>query len=230
MKNTKAFTIVLLHGWNQNKGVWFDITEKLSSTFNVLTFDLPGFGNESKPETDWGIPEYSEWVENKILNNNLNNVVLLGHSFGGRIATHIAHKNPRWLKGLILSGAPVIYNPSFFIKTKAFLFGLLKPFAPQKIKDLFLSKEDLIARQNGMKTIRYKAITFDQSDLLNQIKVPTLIIHGQKDCAVPVKNAIKTSKIIPNNQLIILENLDHNIFIEKPLLFYGKVKNFVKNL
>lgn len=223
-------TIILLHGWNQDKRVWFQIENKLSKDFNVFSLDWPGFGNENKPKADWGIPEYSVWLENQIENMHLNNIILIGHSFGGRVVAYTASKNPSWLKAIILSGTPCIYEPNKLVKTRVFLIKIFGKIVPQKIKNLFLSKEDLDAREKGMKVIRYKAITFDQKEFLPKISIPTLIINGKKDIENPIKIVKGMHSLIPNSKLIILENLGHNIFIENENLFYGKVKNFIKNL
>jgi pimeloyl-ACP methyl ester carboxylesterase len=106
--------------------------------FNVVFFDLPGFGKEPLVQNDWGVPEYANWVKNR-LNKIEGKKILLGHSFGGRIATFIAGQNPEWLEGLILSGSPSIYRPTRKIKYKILLskfirkIGLKKKFmAPRR--------------------------------------------------------------------------------------------------
>jgi len=229
---TKALkpTIVLLHGWDQDKKVWTGVQNRLARNYSTLALDLPGFGKEIKPHTDWGIPEYSEWLENSLQKENLQNVILIGHSFGGRIAAYIAHKNPQWLQALILSGAPCIYSPNIFIKIKGLLAKYLGRILPENIKRWFLGKENLKAREKGMKNIRYKAITFDQTLFISKIQVPSLIINGEKDSAHPVKLAKRTKTIIPNSILIILKNLGHNTFIENEDLFYKEVIHFIEKL
>jgi pimeloyl-ACP methyl ester carboxylesterase len=230
MKNKNSYTIVFLHGWDQSKRVWFHLEKKLSKQYSTFSLDLPGFGEREKPDTDWGIPEYSEWLNNQIEKKKVDNVVLIGHSFGGRIAAYLASKNPTWLQALVLSGTPCLYEPNIQIKFKIITGKLIRNLLPQRFKNLFLSKEDLDAREKGMKKIRYNVITFDQRDFLPNINSPTLIINGEKDRSNPVKIAKKTNNLIPNSKLVIMENLGHNIFIENENLFYGKIQTFIENL
>ena len=79
-------TIVLLHGWGQNVDMMKPIGDKLKSNYNILNIDLPGFGKSSEPKFVWSMNEYVKCI-NKIVNDlNLHKIVLVGHSFGGRIS------------------------------------------------------------------------------------------------------------------------------------------------
>lgn len=111
--------IVILHGWGHDKTMWGSIVKKLGR--NAIALDLPGFGAEPLHDKNWGVPDYANWVNRKI--SKYKNVMLIGHSFGGRIAAEIASKNPENLKGLILTGAPCLYRPNLIA---IFVFGVLK--------------------------------------------------------------------------------------------------------
>src|SRR3989344_5991206 len=106
--------LVILHGWGQNSQNWHEIAEKININTNLI--DLPGFGTEKLISNKWTITDYSNWVVKKI--NTDDDTILLGHSFGGRIAAEIASKNPKWLKALILTGAPCLYRPNIQSKLK----------------------------------------------------------------------------------------------------------------
>lgn len=230
MKEKKRLTIILLHGWGQKKEVWSNIQNMFSKDYNVISFNLPGFGDEPKPESNYGIPQYSEWLQNKIEAMNLENVILLGYSFGGRISAYTASKRPQWLKAIILAATPTLYRPSFKIKIKILIYKILRKFLPYKLLYRFLSKEDQDARQNEMKDVRYRTITFDQTLYLKKISVPTLILNGENDDQVSITMGKETKSLIENSTLEIIPKASHFIFEEKPILFYGKVKNFIENL
>lgn len=221
-------TLVILHGWGQSSFEWKQLREMLEKDFRVVVLDLPGFGGEPMLSPVATIPEYADWVVSK-LNAIEGDKVILGHSFGGRIGSYIASSKPVWLKGLILYGSPSLYRPSLDVKVRIILFkiakalGLKKAFTmrPKDLKD---------ADKKNMGQIFRKAVVFDQTELLPKIDVPTLLVWGENDSAVPLRIAIEMKALIPNSTLSILDKVGHNAHLENPHLFYGIIKNFLTTL
>lgn len=218
--------IVILHGWGHNGDLWASLAKKLGK--QAFSFDMPGFGSEKLTDENWGIPEYAKWVEKKIAKKK--EIILIGHSFGGRVAAEIASKNPEWLKGLILSGAPCLYRPNYLIKIKIKIYKLFKAFLPNKFRSIFLSQELSDADKNGLGKIFRKVVIYDQGDKLKKISIPTLLIWGERDNSVPVNIAKEMNLLIKNSELKIIENSGHNTYLENPNLFYGYVKKFIENI
>ncbi len=219
--------LVVLHGWGQSKKDWDNIVSMFPEN-QITVLDLPGFGSEPLVSPDWGIPEYATWVEKKITEMNEKEIVLIGHSFGGRIASMVAMKNPSWLKALILYAAPCIYRPSFTILFKIRVYKILKALGLKKKKT---SNTELnSAEEEGLGKIFRKAVVFDQTETLKEISIPTLILWGENDSVSSVEIGKEMDELIPHSKLTTLQNLGHNIHIENPTLFYGTVKNYVENL
>ena len=216
--------IIILHGWGHSGELWKNLATKFGK--NAKALDLPGFGDEPLVKDDWGIPEYADWVIRQI--DKKKDTVLIGHSFGGRIAAEVASKNPKLLKGLVLTGAPCLYRPSTLVKAKIKIYKLLKVFMPKGIKVLFYSED--LKRAGKLEKIFRNIITYDQSTSLKKIIIPTLLIWGESDDQVQLHIAHEMEKLIPNSQLKIIENAGHNAFLNKPDLFFGYVKNFINNL
>lgn len=222
-----ALTLVVLHGWGQSKEVWKSFADNFSN-IEVVLIDLPGFGAEPLVENTWGIPEYAEWVENRLAKINSNNIILLGHSFGGRISAYIAAKGPIWLKGLILYGTPALYRPSLSTKNKIRLAKIAKYIGLSAKR--FKNDELALADQSGLGKIFRNVVVFDQTQSLPKIKVPTLLLWGKNDDVVKPEIANEMQSLIPNSSLIILENIGHNAHLENPYLFYGTVKSFLESI
>lgn len=220
--------LVILHGWNQSSSHWDMIIQMLEKDFSVITFDLPGFRNEPLEDKNWTIPDYANWVTSK-LENIQGDKIILGHSFGGRIASYIASNRPKWLTGLILNGAPCIYRPSLMIKTKILLAKVLKML---NLKKIFVAKNNELvnADNNGLGKVFRNAVSFDQTKILSQISVPTLLIWGEYDSIVPLRIAKEIQTLIPNSKLSVIDQVGHHAQQENPYLFYGITKNFLKNL
>lgn len=224
-------TLVILHGWGQNKSHWQSISSMLKNIqrdINIVALDLPGFGSEPLVSSDWGIPEYSEWVKEKISELKLNDVVLLGHSFGGRISSYIAKGNPEWLKALILYGAPCIYRPTTKTKLKIKLHKTLKKLGLRRTKTT--NSELNEADQKGLGNIFRKAVVFDQTEELKKINTPTLIVWGEKDDVSELRIGKEINTLIKDSKLIVLENVGHNAHLENPNIFYGTIKKYLENL
>ena len=221
--------ILILHGWGQHSGLWDNLRKMYAADgFIVHAWDLPGFGNEPTKTNCTTIPDYSNWVEQKIKHEKIDkNLYIIGHSFGGRIASYLTSKNPTYLSGLILHGAPSLYRPSLKTRIKILLAKILKIF---KIKKTALKNQELLtADSGGLGKIFRNVVLFDQTLLLPNITTPTLLIWGEYDTAVPVSIAKKMHQIIPGSELFIIKNYGHSAYRENIYLFYGITKNFIEN-
>lgn len=216
--------IVILHGWGHDKTMWEPMTKKLGG--NAIALDLPGFGIESLPDANWGVPDYANWVNRKI--SKYKNVVLIGHSFGGRIAAQVASQNPQNLKGLILTGAPCLYRPGLKTRTKITVYKFFKIFVPKDIRRFFYTAD--LRKAGRLEAVFRNVVAYDQEQTLKKINVPTLLLWGQNDKDAPLNIAGQMHSIIPDSQLKIVENAGHNLFLEQPDLFYGHINKFVKRL
>ena len=220
--------LVLLHGWGQDKRTWQGLLETFGN--EAVAWDLPGFGAE-KVEEEWGVPEYAEWVERKIKKEGWSRqtrLVLMGHSFGGRIAAEIASKQPEWLAGLILYGAPCLYRPSWKIVMIKHLAKRWRWF--KLIKRLVVSSELADADKKGLGKVFRRVVVYDQTEQLSTIKVPTLVLWGEKDGAVPVAMAKEMNSLIDKSKLEIVEDGGHNVHLSNPMLFNGIVKRWYESI
>lgn len=222
--------IVILPGWGQNKKHWVHNVRQLSKIGPIKAIDLPGFGEELLVSDEWGIPEYANWVSNLINKNKMKDVVLIGHSFGGKIASYLSSQNPAWLKALILVATPALYRPSLFVRSKIALYKIIKRIVPNSIREVFYSEELKEAKKQGMEKILRKVVPFDQTLLLTKIRVPTLLIWGENDDYPPISIGKEINSLIPNSKLKVIEDAGHQINIQKPLLLYANIKNFIESL
>ncbi|XWS25861.1 hypothetical protein CRYUN_Cryun27aG0103700 [Craigia yunnanensis] len=102
-------TLVMVHGYAASQGFFFKNFDSLANRFNVIAIDQLGWGGSSRPdftcksteETEaWFVDSFEEWRKAK----NLSNFILLGHSFGGYVASKYALKHPEHVQHLILVG------------------------------------------------------------------------------------------------------------------------------
>ena len=102
----KGKDIVLLHGWGQNIEMMRPIGDNFSDRFRITILDLPGFGESEEPKEKWNIQKYSEMLEEFIEKLEIKKPIMIGHSFGGRLAIRYSADHP--ITKLVLFGSPCI--------------------------------------------------------------------------------------------------------------------------
>lgn len=233
-------SILILHGWGSCAKNWAKVKELLEAQgYKVLVPDLPGFGLTPPPATAWNIDNYVEWVKDFCEKQNLSQIFLLGHSFGGGIAIKFAAKYPEKLKGLILcSVARITKRKSLknflfliFAKTGNIIFSLpllnkLKSLSRRAIYKLAGSRDYLLA-QGLMKETMKKTISEDLKPYLPKISVKTLIIWGDKDKNTPLSDAYLIKEKISNSVLEIFSNITHNPHREVPEKLAEAIREFI---
>lgn len=222
----KEKSVVVLPGWGHGREGWIPFSE----TIGASVLELPGFGAEPQPVEAWGVPEYASWVAEKFEKEPAKSVLFVGHSFGGRVAAHLGSKNPPWLAGLVLVGAPLLYRPTLQTRGTRALAKALKPFLPENVRRMFRSVDAKEAAGTGMGDILARVIPFDQRKTLPHIGVPTLVLHGEKDEDAPVSLAKEAATLIPNARFEMVAGGGHNLHLERPELFYGIVSRFIKSI
>lgn len=224
-------TIVILHGWGHSQAHWEGISHMLSTENRVVVFDLPGFGDEPAPPATWGVPEYAEWVNARIAKEGLRDVVLLGHSFGGRISALLAAEQPAWLRGVVLYGAPCLYRPFFRVRVRNFIGKMIgKLPIPESFRRAYRGDEENAAMEKGMRPIFRRVVAFDETEQVRQIRVPVALVWGEHDMEAPMHIAEELKALIPNAELHVLQGGGHSVHLEQPTLFYGIIKKFLQRL
>ncbi|MDP3891554.1 alpha/beta fold hydrolase, partial [Nocardioides sp.] len=180
----KLPALLFLHGWRAEGTIWFPVLENFETENSIYCLDLPGFGKSELPREPYGVENYSEIVSGFISKLGLKNIVIVGHSFGGRIAIKLASKHPGFLRGIVLVDSAGFVDRTFSNKLKRITAKLLKPIFKLKLLHgirnsiyRLIGSEDYIATPQLRETY-LKVIGEDLSEALKQINVPTTIIWG----------------------------------------------------
>lgn len=237
--------IIILHGWGSSSAAW-EVTKQLlqKAGYQVLVPDLPGFGKEPVPKKPWSVSDYVEWVLGFIQLAKLDKFVLIGHSFGGRIAIKLTAQYPQKVEKLILTGAAGIRFTSLGekIKINAFQlacilgdlvfkvppFILFRPLVRKILYWIAGVKDYYEARDPIIKETFKKVINEDLIDILPKIKVPTYLLWGKDDLMIPPKHAYIMAEKIPDSKLEIIEKAGHRLPYGQPEIFVEKVTEFLK--
>ena len=227
--------VIILPGWNHNSEHWQAFNPQGVATHVI---DIPGFGKAPRDPKLHTVPEFAEYVWEKIIEiteitgneGNNDHWVLLGHSFGGRIAAYLAAtKENSPFEKMILFGTPLLYRPSQTVQLKSTFAGLVGKFTPSLLKRKFINSTDRnMAMQMGMYEEFKNAVQFDLTDLLPSITTPTLLLSGALDTEAPIKITKEAAKLIPNASTEIIPGEGHNIHITSPKLLEAHIRQFLQ--
>ncbi len=223
-------SVLVLHGWGRGADLWIRFGRFLASKgYQVIVPDLPGFGKSQVPKKPWMAADYLKFVENFALEMKLQNISVVGHSFGGGLAALYAAHNPAMVRKLVLVDAAVIrkerLNPrqrlarilaagkGFFIRLP--MAKKLQPFA-EKIVYKIAGTHDYEKTSGIMRQTFRNILADDLSGAVNFLKMPVLIIWGSADRSTPVQDAHQLKYKIPGAILELIDNCGHNPHLTHP--------------
>lgn len=226
--------VVLLHGWGVSKEVWENVyTFLIGKNFSCLKLDFPGFGGTSTPKVAWSVDNYANFIVEFFRKLNITKVILVGHSFGGRVSLVVAATYPNLVNKLVLVDSAGIKTGTPFKKVLSVASKFVKPlfrfrFTNPLRKKIYrgIGAEDYVATPELNKTF-VKVIGEDLTRYLPKIQQLTKILWGKNDIITPVSYAETFKKGIKNSSVVIFENAGHYCFIDKPEKFYKELLSFI---
>lgn len=237
--NPDGQPIVLMHGWGCNHTTLRSIEDiMVSGGLHVLNIDFPGFGKSDEPRDVWGVMDYADLTEKFLQQTKVDNPILLGHSFGGRVGIILASRIKT--NKLILTDAAGV-KPRHSLKWyfKVYSYKLAKQIYPiiygskrasAKI-DAARSKRGSSDYNNAtpmMRAILSKCVNEDLTHLMPFISAPTLLIWGENDTATPLSDAKIMEKLITDAGLVSFPGCGHYSFLDNPYGYKAVIKEFLK--
>ena len=212
--------VLALHGWGRRGD---DFKQSLHD-LPALAPDLPGFGASPAPDSVIGAEGYADIVS-QILDVFDGPPVLIGHSFGGRVAVCLAAKMPDRVGPLVLTGVPLVRKehkpPStgYRIIRKLNELGLLSDDRLEAERQKRGSTDYRVA-QGLMRDILVKVVNESYPDQLRQIRSPVRLLWGEEDREVPPSDGRLAEGIIERAggeaTLEVLKNVGHHVPLEAP--------------
>lgn len=226
--NKKGDAIVLLHGWGQNVQMMQMLGEPFKDKYRIIAVDFPGFGGSDEPKEVIGVDGYTKIIEKLLDELKVKNPVLIGHSFGGRVAVKFASRND--VKKLILLSPALRGHDKKGLKTKVLKFLKTVPC----IKNLeswakdHIGSRDYKAASPVMKKVLVETVNENLSLDAKKIKAPTILIYGDSDSEVPEEDTKEYERLIPDCGLILYEGCSHYAYLERLNQTISIIRNFIK--
>lgn len=220
--------IILLHGWGQNIEMMKPLGDPLSSKYRITILDFPGFGDSEEPQEAWDISDYAELIEYMVKELSIKKPIIMGHSFGGRVAIRYSANNP--IEKLVLFGSPCIrVNQNISLKVK--LLKKLKTLPGmnslgEKMKK-YIGSRDYKAASPMMRQILVNTVNEDLSNFAKKIEEPTILVWGDNDLEAPLTDARDLEKIMIDAALIVLPGT-HYAYLENLQQVLNIIYSFIE--
>ncbi|MCR2043108.1 alpha/beta fold hydrolase [Anaerosalibacter massiliensis] len=222
----KGRNVLLLHGWGANIDTMMPIFNLLKNNFKVYAMDFPGFGKSEEPKETYGVYDYGRITKKFIDEMGMDEVILIGHSFGGRVSIVLSSRYKDLVSKMVLiDSAGIIPRRSFKYHLKVYSFKVLKCLYKffffwtdeKKKMEKFYKKFGSADYQNAsgiMRRILVKVVNEDLEPHLKDIEASTLLIWGENDTATPVYMGEIMEEKIKDSGLVILKEAGHYSYLD----------------
>ena len=186
-----APSVLALHGWGRS-GADFDA---VLQGLDAVALDLPGFGATPPPSEAWGAAGYAMAIA-PVLDELATPVVVVGHSFGGRVAVHLADARPERIAALVLTGVPLVKPPgavtsasrpaAVYRVARALHRRGLFPDARMEALRRRHGSPDYRAATGVMRDVLVRVVNETYEEQLARLACPVELVWGDDDPEVPV--------------------------------------------
>ncbi len=249
--------VILLHGLGASAEIWLPNIDALAKNHRVFVPDLPGFGRSERPSPSFTPLDYVSFLDDFLEALKIRQASFVGQSLGGGIALMYTLRFPQKVEKLVLAdcagfGTEVVWTlrllslpglgelvsyptragVALFFKialrnraviTEDFLDFYYELFKRPGFQAFLLKMVRMLVDFRGAK----KEILAPVLEDLHKIKQPTLIIWGELDRVLPLKQAYFGKEKLPQAQLYIMRECGHIVNLEKPAEFNRVVLDFL---
>jgi len=209
--------VVGLHGWARTRE---DLAGPLAG-LNALAFDLPGFGASPEPPEAFDSMAYAALIAEAMAALDRPQV-LLGHSFGGRLAVRLAASRPELVSGVVLTGVPLLRRTSGISTAWRFRaarwghrHGLVSAARMDKLRYQYGS-QDYRRASEVMRATLVRVVNESYEQDLRRIMCPVELVWGSDDTAAPLEVARLACGLLHDARLEVIQNGGHMTPLSAP--------------
>ena len=235
-------TVLFLHGWGAHIGLYQNIFDLLQEQgYRVVAFDMPGVGKTQEPAQPLTIDDYVAFTLDLCRELKLDEVILMCHSHGGRIALRLLTDRDCPIRcqkavffdatGVRKAAAPSKKLQQAGYKAVKFL-GTNKLTAPlfgdlyEELRDKRASA-DYKAATPVMRQTMNNVLPLDYTDRMPSITAEVLLIWGENDTATPLEHGQIMEQRIPNAGLAVIRGAGHFSYADNWPQFSAVLRAFL---
>lgn len=220
--------IIAIHGWGRTRS---DLLKSLKG-LPVLSIDLPGHGSSPKPQMPLGARELAKLINSCLEEKDLSDVIVVGHSLGGRVGICLAAEYPNRIKAFVGTGVPLIRK-----KVKPSLkYRVIKKL--NKLNIISNKKLELMRNKTGSQQYRHtsgviremfvKLVNESYEAELLELKCPVRFIWGENDSEATLAQARESIGLIESDATLeVIPERGHNLCKEIDEKLVGAVNEFL---
>jgi len=201
--------VIALHGWGRS-GTDF---ATILAGHDGLAIHLPGFGPAPAPPQAWSSADYAHVIAQAL--EGMGPVVVVGHSFGGRIAVRLAAAYPQLVSHLVLTGVPLTRvqaagapKPAFRV-IRALRRARLVPESVMESARQKYGSLDYRQASGVMREILVGVIAEDYLDDATRVTCPVTMVWGELDKPAPLAAAQRALDFFPDATLRVVSGAGH---------------------
>jgi pimeloyl-ACP methyl ester carboxylesterase len=225
-------TMVFAHGVSGSSSAYLPYEKIFEDKYNILFYDIRGHGMSKKYPRyeDYEIKNFADDLHDLVSYLKISKFILISNSFAGLVALEYLKSWRETVVANVFTSPEVYLHEGFLGKAMRSALKILTaiinflPFNPKprghvdygiykNTSDWNIKRNLADMRNTGLHAHFYtlrQSLNPSQEYELEKINVPTLIMHGEKDTMVPLKNVIRMSKKIKNSEFINIPNANHN--------------------
>ncbi len=216
-----------MHGWGGNKDSLAALAAPFSLEYRVTLVDLFGFGATPHPDRKIGLSDYADSVAELIRQYRMSSVILVGHSFGGKVALCLARKYGSLIDKMVLIDASGIRpKRSLIFHIRVVFYKIRKKLGLVTPSDEHGSKDYRLAKGRLRDTF-VSVVNTHLDRELHYITLPVLLLWGADDKETPLYMARKLKKHLAGARLVVIENAGHFPFIDQYAESLAHIKKFI---
>ncbi|MCF6466137.1 alpha/beta fold hydrolase [Clostridium sp. Cult2] len=242
--------IVFLNGVMMSTNSWSPFIRTISKDYRMIVVDLIDQGKSDSHEEEYTVETQADFLKEFLDKLKLENIHLLGMSYGGKVALTFTLKYEYKVKTLMLSNTDSYTTKIMNDIGKAWIYAAStldgNIFSSIALPYMYsynyyeINYEDIKEKARILSKIldekwygRFKrsldsARDFNVSHIIKNIKVPTLIISSELDIITPIKYQQLIHQKIENSKWIIIEGVGHASMFEKPEDYISIIMDFMK--
>lgn len=243
----KGNPFIILHGFLGMGDNWKSIANKLAQNYEVHLIDQRNHGRSFHSD-NFDLELLTKDLLNYLTHYNLDKIVLLGHSMGGKTAMLFAVNNPKKIKKLVVADiSPRFYPPHHHEvlealqevdfkqqKTRNDIENVLKKHISEIGIRQFLMKN---VTRNGKEGYKYKfnlkSLVENYEEIVvslppfSQFEGSTLFLKGENSGYISQQDIPLIEAHFPNSKIVTVKNAEHWLHAENPIDFYNEVVSFL---
>jgi pimeloyl-ACP methyl ester carboxylesterase len=225
--------VLALHGWRRTHDDFAGVLGPASSSGAApsLGLDLPGFGATPPPQEAWGSAEYAQLVAGVLAeldgdptppgspgpgSGGQGPFVVIGHSFGGRVAVHLAAQRPELVRALVLTGVPLVRlhsqsarAPARYRAVRALRRANLVPESMLERARQRYGSADYLAAEGVMRQVLVRLTNEDYAEQIATIRCPVELVWADNDTEAPLGVGEAVAARIRGSKLTVCPGAGH---------------------